>query len=106
MIVVEEPENSVHPWILRQFLDLCQESRKQILLTSHSPVLLNYVAPESIRLMAMRDHRSQIRRLVDLQDDAAALVLSGEVGFFDIYDAGAIPETVPRGISDPALGDV
>lgn len=99
LIVVEEPENSVHPWILRQFIDLCQESDRQVLLTSHSPVLLNYVSPDIVRLMSMRDHRSQIRRIVDMSDEVAALALSGEISLFDAYDSGALPESVPRGFA-------
>lgn len=97
LIVVEEPENSVHPWILRQFIDLCIESSRQVLLTSHSPVLLNYVPPEIVRLMSMRDHRSQIRRVVDMSDEVASLALSGELSLFDAYDSGVLPESVPRG---------
>lgn len=98
LIVVEEPENSVHPWILRQFLDLCFEVRsKQVLLTTHSPVLLNYVSPDIVRLMSMHDHRSQVRRIVDMSADVARLALSGELSLFDAYDSGVMPESVPRG---------
>jgi predicted ATPase len=37
LLLIEEPENSLHPWILRQFIDLCRyDDKKQILLTTHS----------------------------------------------------------------------
>lgn len=98
MIVVEEPENSVHPWILRQFLDLCEDQRsKQILLTSHSPLLLNYVPASIVRLMSMREGRSQISRVVDMAPEVTDLALSGELSLFDAYDSGVMPESVPRG---------
>ncbi|WNY33272.1 AAA family ATPase [Curtobacterium flaccumfaciens] len=53
ILAIEELENALHPWILRQILDLCQESTRQILLTTHSPVLLTAVPPLSVQLMWM-----------------------------------------------------
>lgn len=103
LLVIEEPENSVHPWILRHFIDLCtQKARKQLVLTSHSPVLLNYVSPSIVRLASLHDGRTEINRLVDLAPEFAEIVLSGEVSLFDAYDSGAIQQGVPRGFS-PSL---
>lgn len=98
VLAIEEPENSIHPWILRQFIDLCLEQRtKQIIMTTHSPVLLDYVKPESIRLMSISRGRSLIRRFTELSPEIAELTLSGEISMFDAYDSGVIPESVPQG---------
>lgn len=107
MLVIEEPENSVHPWILRRFLDMCREaSGKQLVLTTHSPVLLNYVKPDLVRLAYLSDARTHIVRLVDLSPEYAQLVRDGEVGLFETYDSGAIVPAVPRGLSpDLWIGD-
>jgi predicted ATPase len=100
LLVVEEPENSVHPWILRQFLDLCrQTSSKQIVVTSHSPVLLNYVNPRSVRLMSITNGRSQLIRLLSASEELRKLVLNGELSMFDAYDSGALPQALPGGFS-------
>lgn len=98
LLVIEEPENAVHPWILRNFVDLCRLTDKQLILTSHSPILLNYVGPEVIQLMWMRLGRSTIRPLLQIDADAAEAVVSGEISVFDLYDSGLLPQAVPRGL--------
>lgn len=98
LLVIEEPENAVHPWILRNFLDLCISADKQILLTSHSPILLNYVDPHVIQLMWMHSGRSTVRRLLDMNAEASAALISGDLSVFDIYDSGLLRQTVPRGL--------
>lgn len=52
-IVIEEPENSLHPWILRRFLEACKEvaTNKQILITTQSPLVVAASAPESLFLV-------------------------------------------------------
>ena len=100
VLVLEEPENSVHPWILRMFVDLCREVQdKQIVLTTHSPVLLNYVDPKIVRLAFLKGGRTHIVRLVDLEDEVAALVVQGEINLFEYYDSGYLEASVPRGMS-------
>jgi predicted ATPase len=100
MLVIEEPENAVHPWILRQYIDLCRGIKaKQILMTSHSPVLLNYVDPEIVRLVALAQGKSEVHRLIDLAPEVGKLIIDGELGLFDFYDSGILPMTVPRGFS-------
>ena len=100
LLIIEEPENSIHPWILRQFLDLCRENEdKQIVLTTHSPVVLNDVPAESVRIMWRRNGRSQLARLVDLDPELVDAYMRGELTVFDAYDSGLISEGVPPGYS-------
>lgn len=100
VLIVEEPENSVHPWILRQFVDLCREvAGKQIVLTTHSPVLLNYVRPESVRLMSMYKGRTRVDRLVDVSPEIREIVLRGDLSLFDAYDSGLVSAAVPQGLA-------
>jgi predicted ATPase len=106
LLVVEEPENSIHPWILRQFLDLVREApNKQIILTTHSPVLLNYVDPKLVRLMSMSNGRSSIVPLLDASAEVHSLVVSGELSLFDAYDSGVLRETIPLGYSSTQSSD-
>jgi len=97
-LVVEEPENSVHFWILRQFVDLCRSlPAKQIVVTTHSPVLLNYVEPTRVRLMSIHEGRSHIRPLLEIAPQLRDVVLNGELSLFDAYDSGVVAEALPRG---------
>ena len=50
MIMVEEPENSVHPKLMENLLLTLQAyaSNTKILMTSHSPYLMRYMQPEQM----------------------------------------------------------
>ena len=50
MIMVEEPENSVHPKLMEDLLLTLQAyaSNTKILMTSHSPYLMRYMQPEQM----------------------------------------------------------
>jgi predicted ATPase len=50
MIMVEEPENSVHPRLMENLLLILQAyaSDTKILMTSHSPYLMRYMQPEQM----------------------------------------------------------
>ena len=96
LLLIEEPENAVHPWIVRNFLDLCRSSvRKQIVLTTHSPALLTYVNPQDVLIAWRRGGRTTISKLLDLDPDAENLWSEGRSTLFEILDSGAIPEAVP-----------
>jgi predicted ATPase len=57
MLLIEEPENGIHPQrlievaqLLRQFVER-EENAPQIILTTHSPYLLSQFQPEEVTLM-------------------------------------------------------
>lgn len=52
LICIEEPENSVHPGLLRKFLYTISElsGSTKLMFSSHSPYLINYMHPENIYL--------------------------------------------------------
>lgn len=96
-LAVEEPENALHPWILRQFVDLCREHEaKQVLLTTHSPVVIDYVPPTCLRLVWQRDGRSSVARVSELNSDLLKMWASGEVRTFEAYDSGLLEEYLPQ----------
>lgn len=63
LICFEEPENGIHPWLLNKLMQLFKTvstegisgKPSQIIITTHSPVLLNYVEPEQIRAVELDD---------------------------------------------------
>lgn len=96
VLVVEEPENALHPWILRHFLDLCRSAtNKQIILTTHSPIVIDYTLPDNLRIMWNRGGQSHLAPVVELNTDVIELWKSGELRSFDIYDSGLIHEYLP-----------
>jgi hypothetical protein len=50
MIAIEEPENSIHPNLLQNYLDILSQlvSDCKIIFTSHSPYIIQYINPRSV----------------------------------------------------------
>lgn len=106
--IIEEPENSVHPWLIRVFLDACREAAKskQILLTSHSPVLIDEMPPENVFVIWRRAGSSHILPLTSLDGYVAGRWQSGKIRLFEYLDSGIVPETVPPPPELPLLSFV
>lgn len=61
VLLVEEPENGVHPKRLREVLGILREliqeqSHTQVVLTTHSPYALDLFSPEEVTLCTMQDN--------------------------------------------------
>lgn len=69
-IGIEEPENFLHPRLLPELADECRAAaeRSQLLITSHSPFLLNAMRAEEVRVL-YRDENgfTQAVRACDIQ---------------------------------------
>ncbi|MFM7576036.1 MAG: AAA family ATPase [Microcystaceae cyanobacterium] len=72
IICFEELENGVHPWLLHKLVELLQivsteginGKPVQVLITTHSPLLLNYVKPEQIRAVELdKEGKTQVHKL-------------------------------------------
>ena len=50
LIAIEEPENSINPGLLQNYLDVLSQliNNCKIIITSHSPYILQYLNPHSI----------------------------------------------------------
>ncbi|MCF2652852.1 AAA family ATPase [Anaeromassilibacillus senegalensis] len=50
MIAIEEPENSIHPSLFQNYLDVLKQlvNNCKILVTSHSPYIIQYLDPSNI----------------------------------------------------------
>lgn len=60
LILIEEPENGIHPGQLKDLMSLIkdmtlEQRRVQVIMTTHSPYLLDYVPRESIRVITRTD---------------------------------------------------
>mgnify|MGYP001212041035 CR=1 FL=1 len=69
-IGIEEPENFLHPKLLPELAEECRAAaeRSQLLITSHSPFVLNAMRPEEVRIL-YRDEQgyTQAVRAIDIQ---------------------------------------
>jgi predicted ATPase len=95
LIMIEEPENSLHPWIIRNFVDICRAADRQILLTTHSPILLSYLKPNEICVAWKREGQTQISRLLELDPDVEEMWTSGDTTLAEVIDSGLIVQSVP-----------
>jgi predicted ATPase len=96
LILIEEPENSVHPWIIRNFIDACRAAgKRQIILTTHSPALLEYLNPQEITVVWKRHGRTFIVPLPKVDSTVNSLWSEGSLSIFDMLDSGLIPQAVP-----------
>jgi len=73
VVAIDEPENSLHPYAIRRFLDLTSEWARQndlnVILTTHSPVVLNHFSGHPDQVFVMNnDSPSQPTRLDELKD--------------------------------------
>ena len=69
-IGIEEPENFLHPRLLRELAEECRAAgeRTQLLVTTHSPFFLNALQPKQVRIL-WRDEEgyTQTRRAEDVR---------------------------------------
>ncbi len=71
LVMFDEPETSLHPWPISVLAEAIEEAtsskwRKQVLLATHSPVLLGQFSPDSILSVEPGDQGSVVRRLSDI----------------------------------------
>ncbi len=66
-LLIEQPEDGIHSGLLRKLLPLCFEYatvyNKQIIISTHSPDVINLLPPESIRLVRMTENGTKVTSL-------------------------------------------
>ncbi|MEA5618503.1 AAA family ATPase [Cronbergia sp. UHCC 0137] len=91
VICFEEIENGVHPWLLHKMMELLKivsteginDKPVQVLITTHSPVLLNYVEAYQVRAVELdQEGKTQVHKLpIDsLRFQKALEAYDGELG--------------------------
>ncbi|MCI0458103.1 MAG: AAA family ATPase [Gemmataceae bacterium] len=74
VLVFEEPEKGIHPGALsvlaEQFRACPEAGRGQVILTTHSPQLLDYFEPEMLRVVEMHNSLTQIGPVTPEQVEA------------------------------------
>jgi predicted ATPase len=77
VLLIEEPENGLHPFRLKLLIEILRKistgevgnRRRQVVVTTHSPLLLNYVKPEEVRVFVQHQERgTQVTPLTQVPD--------------------------------------
>lgn len=99
LVVVEEPENSLHPWAIRVILGACRKAAasadKQIVLTTHSPVVIDRMRPDEIYVVWRDDEGTHLSPLAERDPDAPRLWEQGLSDLSGLLDSGWVRESVP-----------
>lgn len=91
LLLIEEPENGLHPARLQGIVEMLRKAvasrpGSQVVLTTHSPLLLDYVQPEEVRLFARNNMGDvEVHHLEDVPGikDRLKYVMLGELVYSD-----------------------
>lgn len=92
ILFIEEPENSLHPWILRHFIDSCKQHSvdKQIFITTQSLVVVNETPLESLYTVSRYQGETHIDRCIEVNPELRQVILEQLMGLDEYWDSGAI----------------
>lgn len=68
LVVLEEPENCIHPYLLETFMNLVRDAPSQVIMTTHSPYLLDHVKPEEVYVVTKEGLETKVKRLSDTSE--------------------------------------
>ena len=97
ILVIEEPENSVHPWAIRSFIQAFREAseKKQIFLTTHSPIVIDQILPEELWVVQRPELETKITPVLELDPYLKDAWDRGKLTLSEYLDSGAVPAAVP-----------
>jgi predicted ATPase len=65
LICFEEPENFIHPRLFELLVEILKKSEKQIILSTHSPYLLDWIEPENVIVVEKKEKETIMRKIED-----------------------------------------
>jgi len=65
VVCFEEPENFIHPRLFELLVEVLKKSDKQIILSTHSPYLVDWVEPEDVIIVEKKNKETVTSRLKD-----------------------------------------
>lgn len=69
LVGIEEPENHLHPRLLPELAEECQQAadRTQLIVTTHSPFFISPLRPDEVRVLyRAADGYARVRRVIDM----------------------------------------
>ncbi len=72
LMLIDEPETSLHPWAIAVLAKAIKEATerwgKQVILATHSPVLISQFDPDQILTVEQEDGRTRMTRLSEVEE--------------------------------------
>lgn len=92
LVCFEEPENYIHPHLLKLIAELLEgaSKRTQILVTTHSPYLLDFFEPEDLVIVEKKEGKTQTKRVADQAGVKEALKT---LGLGELWYSGSLGGT-------------
>ena len=92
----EEPENFVHPHLLETLVNLARKAPCQVIMTTHSPYLLDHVKPEEVYVVEKPGVETIVKKLSETKEVEAVKKLLEEGGTLGEAWYSGIMGGVPR----------
>ena len=93
LVCFEEPENYVHPRLLELIVDLLKYpySETQVLVTTHSPYLIDRLEPEDLMIVEKKEGKTEVKGVDDIKEIKKVLktLTLGEMWYSG--DLGGVP---------------
>jgi predicted ATPase len=72
LVLLDEPETSLHPWALavlaKAITEAAERWGRQVIVATHSPVLISQFEPDQLLAVESKDGRAQVTRLSEIDD--------------------------------------
>lgn len=96
-LLIEEPENSLHPWILEQLIKTLRQlaEKKTVILTTQSPVVVDLLHPSETWIVSRRKGATRIRQLTRIDPRIEGEWREGVATLSEYLGSGLIPDAVP-----------
>ncbi len=100
LLLVEEPVNSVHPWIIKVLINTLRSisENKNVIVTTHSPVLLDIATPKEVWVVYKHKGETHVSNLLEIDSNAEKDWESGRYKLSEYLDSGTVPHVVPGGV--------
>ena len=98
LLAVEEPENAIHPWAIRTVMDRAQRSRRQVVMTTHSPIVVDEVRdPRSLYIVSYdAEHGTSATPAPRVEENLTEVLRESGLKLGDIWISGSlggVPQT-------------
>lgn len=93
VVLLEEPENFMHPWMQQRFIALARkQSRKDsgsVVISTHSVTVLNALVPDELRICFQEDGETHIHCVSD-EAEIREMLKNSSFGLGDLWVSGGI----------------
>ncbi len=102
LVMIDEPETSLHPWALAVLATAIREATekwdRQVILATHSPVLMSQFEPNELLAVESKEGRTQITRLSEMEDiqDLLQDYAAGSLYMSEVIAPQSKPPEVPN----------